>query len=273
LSNDLDADTITQFVFATYSAERFGVKDDSLKSEIRDAAKRFGPVDYFWFDPKVEPPPINVPEDCICEATNPRGQIDCQQCSEPLTMMSRYEVWVVALIRSYLGEKSGIRLGARYFDVIKWLPSMRPYPAPLADSDDFIWSIYAITHIIYTLNDYSSYRLSRNWLPHEFTFLKSNLSLLISMDDPETVGEMVDSLKSFRLADEHPLIKQATEYLLSAQHVDGSWGDPDSEDLYGRYHATLTAVNALRTYAWNRTKLAFPGLRSCLAKWALPVVS
>ena len=263
----LDADSVTHLIFASHACYGFGDTHSSLKSEIRKAAKRFGPVDYFWFDPGVESPPLDVPEDCACGATNSRGQINCCDCSEQLTMMSPYEVWLVALIRSYLGEKYAVRLGARYLDVIKWLPKMRPYPS--VKSSDFIWSIYAVTHIVYTLNNYGSHHLSPGWLPQEFEFLESNLSTVISLEDFETVGEMVDSLKSFGLSDRHPKVQQATEYLLSVQNSDGSWGDQNADDVYDWYHPTLTAVNALRQYSWNESRLSFPRLRPYLKRWAV----
>jgi len=264
---NLDADDLTHLVFASYACYGFGATHDSLRTKIAEAVKRFGPIDYFWFDPKVERPPLDVPDECACEATNSRGQTTCSECSEQLTMMSPYEIWIVALIRSYLGEKYGVKLGARYLDVLKWLPVMRPYPS--VNTADFIWSIYAVTHVVYTLNDYGSCRLSSDWLPQEFEFLESNLSVLIALQDFETLGEVVDSLKSFGFSEQHPGIRQAMEYLLSVQNSDGSWGEKDLEDVYYWYHPTLTAVNALRRYAWDDTRLSFPRLRSYLRNWAV----
>ena len=179
--------------------------------------------------------------------------------------MSRYEVWVVALIRSYLGERYGVTLGARYKDVIKWLSSMRPYPEAHSDGDDdSIWSIYAVTHVVYTLNDYNRYRLSSKWLPLEFEFLTKCLDEAISMDDPETVGEILDSLKAFGLDNRSALIRKGANYLVATQNPNGSWGDAELEDHYERYHPTLTAINGLREYAWRGERLSFPELYNLL---------
>jgi hypothetical protein len=199
---DADADTITSFVFASDSADRLGVRDDSLKPQIGRAAGGFTPQDYFWFDPRIEPPPTNVPEECACGAANSRGLKVCHRCKKKLIMMSRYEVWLLALIRSYMGERYGVTLGAGYADVIKWLPMMRPYCGPEGGyHHHFGWAIYAITHIVYTLNHYGRYNLLPEWLPDEFTFLKKHLKEAIRMEDPETVGEFLDSLKSFGLTE------------------------------------------------------------------------
>jgi hypothetical protein len=182
--------------------------------------------------------------------------------------MSRYEVWLVAIIRSYLGERYGVKLGASYADAVKWLPAMRPYPPLSRGYEDFIWALYAVTHVVYTLNGYSTYKLSPRWLPEEFEFLKSSLDDLIKLGDADAVGETLDSLKSFGLSDRHPLIRRGLSFLLSTQNTDGSWGDVDAEDAYDRYHPTLTAVNGLRDYAWTKRRLVFPALLPELRRWS-----
>jgi hypothetical protein len=262
---DADADTITSFVFANLAANGFRIRAPDMKREIGRWARRFSPSDYFWFDPRIEPPPPDVPADCRCGTANSRGASRCQDCRRRLRMMSRYEVLVVALIRSYVGERYGVPLGARLQDIIKLVPAMRPYPKPDREPNgDFIWSIYAVTHLVYALNDYGSLRLSPHWLRLEYEFLKRCLPEAISMDDPETVGEILDCLKSFGLGERHALVRNGMDYLLSIQNADGSWCDPDAEDAYDRYHPTLTAINGLRDYAWRGTRLSFPRLSSVL---------
>jgi hypothetical protein len=262
---DADADTITNFVFANLAANRFGIRDPGMKTNIAEWAPRFSAVDYFWFDAVKEPPPTDVPADCVCGATNPRGASRCQSCKKRLAMMSRYEVLVVALIRSYMGERYGVPLGARLQEVIKWLPELGPYPEPDGEPNgDFIWSIYAVTHLVYALNDYSTFRLSPHWLPLEFEFLKRCVPVAISTGDPETMGEILDSLKSFGLGERSQLLREGMDYLIRTQNADGSWGDPDADDTYDRYHPTLTAINGLREYSWRGLRLSFPKLRSTL---------
>jgi hypothetical protein len=58
--------------------------------------------------------------------------------------------------------------------------------------EDFIRALYAVTHVVYTLNGYSTYKLSPRWLPEEFEFLKASLADLIKLDDADAVGEMLD---------------------------------------------------------------------------------
>jgi hypothetical protein len=247
---DADADTMTELVFGSLSVRQFGLPD-SLNSSLLAAASDFSPREHFWFDPAVEPPPDDVPEVCECGDCNDRGDTSCRTCAETLQARSRYEVWLVAMIRSYLGERYGVKLGAHYSDVLKWIPHMRPYPGP-DNETDFRWSIYAITHIVYTLNEYNTYWLDRRWLPEEFDALSKNLDAFIEMDDPETVGEILDSLKSFRVKSSSTLLQRGIRFLLSCQNPDGSWGDPDDfDEPYDWHHVTIAALGGLDEYAWQ----------------------
>ena len=250
--DDADADDLANLIIGSYAADRLGVRDDSLKRQLRQLAGRFSASDYFCFDPVTEPPPKDMPDECACGESNPRGRKTCVRCKRRLTMMSSYAMWVDSLIRSYIGERYVDRLGASFTEVIKWLPSMRPYPEyESGNNPDFDWAVYAITHVVYTLNDYSLYYLSPRWLPEEYVFLRRNLKQAILIDDPEMVGEFLDAMKSFGLAESHQLIRQGFRYLLAQQNLDGSWGDMEAEDIYQRYHPTWTAIDGLREYAWR----------------------
>ncbi|HEX8492811.1 MAG TPA: hypothetical protein VF658_08225 [Pyrinomonadaceae bacterium] len=266
---DVDANDVVHFAFGSYAADQLGVRDKALKPQIRRAAARFPPEDYLGFDPSIEAPPEDVPEVCPCGAENPRGRKTCRECKRRLTMLGRYGVWIDALIRSYIGERYGVVLGAPYSEVIKWVPLMRPYRgAENGNNPDFYWTVYAITHIIYTLNDYNTYKLSPRWLPDEFEFLQTNLKEAVAGEDPEMMGEFLDTLKAFGLTDKHPLIRQGVEYVISQQNDDGSWGDAESEDVYQRYHPTYTAIDGLRDYAFRGQKICFPKLLPLLKQWA-----
>lgn len=269
LPSDADADTILHLIQGSYAAARLGLRDQSLHQQIIKSAGCFSSQDYLGFDPLTEPPPSDLPEQCGCGYWNKRGRKTCQRCKRRLTMMTRYGVWYDALMRTYTGERFGVTLGVRYSDVFKWLPVMRPYRGSENETNpEFYDTVYAITHIIYTLNDYSVYLLSPRWLPQEFAFLKENLHEAINMEDAEMAGEFLDSLKAFGLKDSHPLIQRGMEYLLSEQNPDGSWGDMEAENAYQRYHPTWTAIDGLRDYRWQGRGLSFPELKPLLLQWA-----
>lgn len=70
------------------------------------------------------------------------------------------------------------------------------------------------------------------------------------------------------MTNDDPEIRAGTEYLLSHQNPDGSWGDPTDKDVYARYHPTWTALDGLSDYAWRGERLSFPELKPQLEKWA-----
>lgn len=271
LPANADVDTIIDYFHADSTAEQFGLRNKKLKQQIRGAAKHFTAGDFLWFDPLKESPPWDVPELCDhCDAWNARGRKRCSCCRHKLTMMTRYQVWYYSLIRAYCAAIYGIVLGANYADVLRWLPTLRPYPKPSRNGDntDFADSIYAISHIVYTLNDYGKFRLSPSWLPEEYEFLKSNVKQAIALDDPDMTGEILDSLMAFGLDDRDRIIKDGIDYLLACQNPEGSWGDRDTNDLYCKYHPTWSAIDGLREFAWRGERVKFPSVLPMLKQWA-----
>lgn len=264
LPTELDADLLIDYLYGSSAADKFGLPDASLNDEIKNAVGKFRTADYLCFDPTREPPPEDVSEQCTCGVINQRGRKHCVKCRKWLTRLNRYEVCFYAFIRTYSADRFGVKLGARYADVIKWLPQLRPYCG--AGDPEFYDTVYFVTHVVYTLNAYGFYKLSPRWLPQEFQFLKGHLNDAIAMDDPEMVGEFVDSLKAFGLQSNHRFIRKGITYLLSKQNADGSWGDVKINDAYVRYHSTWTAVDGLRDYAWHGERISFPKLLPMLKR-------
>jgi hypothetical protein len=248
------ADDIAYMAFGSYAAEQLGFRDDRLKDQIRRAASLHTVQDYLAFDPTREPPPGDVPAACRkCARENSRGATVCHHCGAPLTMRSRYDIFYDALITTYTGDSFGVTLGAPYSAVIRWLPAMRPYRGREGGANSEYYDIvYSVTHVVYTQNGYSRYRLSPRLLPDEFAYLKANVPEAIVQQDPETMGELLDSLKSFGLKDSDSLVRTGTDYLLATQNPDGSWGNMKTDDMYLRYHPTWTAVDGLRDYKWRQ---------------------
>jgi len=264
LPTEVSADLALHFVFVRYALSRLGLKDAALNAQIRTAVKRFSAPDLLGFDPVSEPPPSDLSYRCDCGLKNQRGRTFCKQCRKRLQVKTRYRVWMEALANTYVGARCGVLFGARYADVLKWLPSMRPYPAAGEDEEVVRDAIFAITHLVYTLNDYNTYRLSTRLLPQEFAYLKANVEADCVNHDPELLGELLDSLKAFGLRASHPLIMRGTKYLLANQNEDGSWGDPDEEDIRTRCHTTWTATDGLRAHAWRGERAIRAEIKSLL---------
>jgi len=254
------ADELYELTDGSQSAECLGVPDESLKRKIQEAANHLTAEEVFGFDSTREPPPANIPKTCRkCGSHNSRGTRNCHRCGATLVMRDRYDVWCDAVIVAFTGERYGVRLGGTLADVVQWLPRMRPYPAP-NDTDEAAYrsAAYAVTHVIYAFSDYNYYRLRPEWLPQEFDFLRTNLAHSIRAEDPELVGEYLDTLKSFGLTQASPLLAAGIGFLLAHQNPDGSWGDPAERDIYSRYHSTWTAIDGLRGYVWRGERVSFP---------------
>jgi len=253
--NDADAEDIADLVFGALAADAMGPRDERLKRDLARAARQFSPREFLKFDPATEPIPTDVPEACNwCRNNNTGSSVRCRKCmSESGPRMDPYDVLTDAVIASYSGERYGVLLGARLADVLQWVPRMRPYPKfEQATRDQYEAVAYAITHIVYALNDYTFSKLRPEWLPQEYEFLLAHLEQNIATNDAETMGEFLDTLMSFGLTTEHPLIRKGVEYLLSVQNPDGSWGDVADPDIYKRYHPTWTSVNGLMDYAFPK---------------------
>ncbi len=267
--SDASLDLVPKLVLVHYALSRLGLRNAALSAQVRTAAKQFSAQDFLGFNAVSEPPANDLPFPCDCGLKNQRGRRFCKQCRRRLENQTRYRVWMGALASTYVSGRCGMFCGARYPDVLKWLPAMRPYPSAADENLELLRdAIYAVTHIVYTLNDYGTYRLRPGWLPQEFAFLKANVAGACERKDAELLGELLDSLKAFGLRASHPLIKRGTGYLLTEQNEDGSWGDPDEENIRTRCHTTWTAIDGLRTYAWRGERLSRPEVKSMLKRWA-----
>jgi hypothetical protein len=255
-----DALDVASFAFGSLGADCLNVRDAGLKRALARAVRRFPPRDYLYFDPATEPIPRDMPDDCeACGNANKRGRKRCSTCGGRLRMFNRYEVMIDALVTAYTGERYGVPLGRGLADVMDKLAAIRPYRGPFGGAHrGYPQLIYAVTHVVYALNDYGLYRLRPSWLPHEFAFLKNNLRQSIADRDPETTGEFLDTLKAFGLTQADPLIRAGMDFVLSRQRHDGSWGEPDEDDCYTPYHATWTAIGGLMDYAHRGERTRYP---------------
>lgn len=215
------ANDIYTLVLGSYSADRLGFPDPRLKAELLAASRRFTARDYLGFDAAHEPPAIGNPQ--------------------------RYDIFTDALIHSYFGDAYGVPLGAHHRDVLRWLPRLRPYDGYDEDTEFDIF--YAISHVIYTTNDYHERRIRASLLPQEFQFIRRKLADAMSDDDPEMVAEAVDCLKAAGFEND-PQVLAAMDYLVSSQRPDGTWAG-EADDPYTEYHSAWAAIDGLRDYRFH----------------------
>jgi hypothetical protein len=232
---------------ASYAAAQLGIPHRRIRRDLENTAARYSPRELLGFDPRAGAIPRDVPEDCECGAGNEPGRRRCRKCRRGLTRRSRYEVWYHALINIYFCERFGLPLPVSYADVMRLLPALRPYPRP--GSRHYHDAIYAVTHVVYTLNDYNRSRLPPPLLRRERAFLKASMAWAITRGDADTVAEIVDSLAGCGVGDSDVRMMNGRAFILEQQRADGGWGDEDNE--YGRFHSVWTCIDGLRDYAWR----------------------
>ena len=267
-ASGFDSSSLIHFIQAYDAASRLGYRFPRVTAVLRQAARGFSPEDLLWFDPRREAPPRDIPEACACGTLNPRRARTCAVCGQRLTNMSAMRAWYLCFTSAYCASKLDIALGVHYTDAIAWLPAMRRYRSPRHGIAAFYDSVYAITHVVYTLNDYGRFLLSPYWLPAEYNFLATHLNDAVALNDPDMVGEFLDTLRAFGLPASEPGLRHATQYLLDSQNPDGSWGAREGAIDYRRFHATWAAIDGLRDFRWKHEGLAFPQLRTTLTAWA-----
>jgi len=194
---------------------------------------------------------MDVPAECACGTFAPRGRRTCATCGRRLKLLDPYEVWYYALTSAYFCERQGMPLRVRPTDLLRKVSDLRPYPA--AGTRRHYQAVYAVTHIVYVLNDYGEARLSPRVLRRERAFLAASLRPALDRREPDTVAEIVESLLALGVSDTNPLVEAGRTFLLATQRPDGSWGD--EADEYGRFHTLWAAIDALKDHAWKHRKI------------------
>jgi len=246
----LNADSVLQQVIACDAATRLGLTAGRIKRDLRSVIASHATSALLYFDPASEEIPTDVPAECACGRSSPRGRRTCATCGRRLTMLDPYEIWYYALTNAYFCERQAIRLPVRPADLLKKRSRLHRYPA--AGAPRHYQAVYAVTHIVYVLNDYGERRLSSRALPRERAFLTASLAPALDRKEPDTVAEIVECLLALGVPDTHPGVVEGRAFLLATQRRDGGWGA--EADEYGHFHTIWAAIDALREHRWTTRK-------------------
>jgi hypothetical protein len=247
---------LAQFAMASHSADSLGIRDPRMKEQIRRVAGMLSAEDLIGFEPANGPPQQTTTAVCAARPRKvSRGARRGHACPV-VEAGSPYDAMSEALVLTFIGDAYGVRLGASLPQVMQWLPLLRPYRGyENGRNRDFRSTAYMVTHVAYVLNDYCRYRLRPEWLPDEYAFLAANVLANVEAEDVELTGEFLDNLRSFGMTMDDERLRAGTEFLLSRQNGDGSWGNVNDRDIYNRYHPTWAAVCGLMAFEWQGTRV------------------
>eukprot|EP00966_Prymnesium_polylepis_P054016 1248641-Prymnesium_polylepis.1 len=170
--------------------------------------------------------------------------------------MNRFDVWLEALVWSFHGCRMRIGLGGCFFDVLRQVCGAfaRDYPRrDELERKERHYLCYALTHVIYALNNFDERSLSPRLFPPTVpAFMREQLRLAIREDDPDMAGELLDCLKCLGDGGEH--ITAAEGFLLASQSkADGGWVCKGEADLYSRESsARRVRARQEKARAWER---------------------
>ena len=129
---------------------------------------------------------------------------------------------------------------------------MRPYHSLTHLAlDQYRLQLYLITHLLFILSTraacWYTCPLPRTPLLEEYTFLAANVDVVVQLDDPELVGEVLAGLRLLGVGDDEEGMRRGYAYLLTKEKrgkAAGSWTS-SSDAFYKRYHAAYCACIGL----------------------------
>ncbi len=244
-------------LIAEQAAHDLGCQDIQFRTRLHKKLSLGLIIEQLGFNPTTQPPPDNLNDECeSCGLQNVATRTFCKGCRKKLVKLSKYDVWLNAIVVTHHLNKHRLVGQHLLSETLKWLKHMRPYPKESVSLQKEAWeATYAITHVIYGLTDYSLRPLKLDGLETELKYLTSSCQQAKDCGDLDLLGECIDAIRSFEGTCEGELVNEATNFLLSNQNKDGSWGDINHPP-HNRMHTTWTVLDAIRGYAWPGTLVA-----------------
>lgn len=186
----------------------------------------------------------------------------CEKCRKPIQSTIDYRSICLAVVWCGLFEDIGLVFETadskcEVIDILSRLHLIRPYKQ-LSELGlcSFKDQCYFVTHLIYVLSDWGTYRLPRDLLIEEFIFLQSAVETSIKLGDPEIAGEVVQCLRILGCDERDYAIKRGVLYLLnkekSLKHK-GKW--LKTTEFFSNYHAIFCACVGLLSTTLDECKL------------------
>jgi hypothetical protein len=117
-------------------------------------------------------------------------------------------------------------------------------------SDD----LYNITHVIFVMCDYNSYKVPKRYFTREIAYMTKYYGLICSKYnyDPDLLAEVSHVFTLMGFPRDYYIVKNGYRIILDSQRYDGSWKaydlddeEPDEEKNYDIFHATWVPVDMM----------------------------
>lgn len=168
LSSATGPSELLDLMQGVYTLECLGTGDGSLRQQLVERCAAYGVEDFLKYDPAAGEPGGGVREDCPCGTRPPVGARECPGCRRPAVPMSKFDVWLEALVWTFHGCRMRIGLGACFFDVLRQLggafAALYPRRHELSQKDCH-YLCYALTHVVYALNNFGERSLPQSLFP------------------------------------------------------------------------------------------------------------
>jgi hypothetical protein len=114
--------------------------------------------------------------------------------------------------------------------------------------------LYNITHVIFVICDYNSFKVPRKYFQREINYMLKYSNLICSKyhHDPDLLAEVVNVLTMMDFPKDYALIKNSWIEILDSQKEDGRWNAYGIEDTdsvtdknYYTFHATWVAYDMI----------------------------
>jgi hypothetical protein len=122
------------------------------------------------------------------------------------------------------------------------------------DIDTIIDDLYNITHVIFVVCDYNTYRVPKKYFQREINYMLKFYDLICSRYhyDPDLLTEVVYVFSLMGYPRDYDIIKKGWITILDSQKDDGSWeaygidnNASETDKNYDIFHATWVAVDML----------------------------
>lgn len=197
-----------------------------------------------------------------------RAEDDCEVCGKPTAPIIDHDVINQAMGWCNMLHELGldpIEFHDRELSIsetMEMIPQLRPWiDYKVLGFNGFLLQGYLITHFVFFISKWGSYRLPRARFQAEFDHIATNMYAAVENKHVDLVGEFIYTLRILGADDAHPAIVQGTAFLLETQRTsrDAFYGIED--DFHQRFHTAYCVLFGLADWRFGPTPDVLPHMQ------------